>query len=141
VEVAVGGEGGRRQEGGEGNRWCASGGIIAGGGGGPIRGECGRVPEGVREQHPAWGTFRRGPFAEGVPCRFEFRIEPGFGGFPRFEFAGEGCLGDAVVGLRPFLDVEGGREESLERVIVPLGERLELVIVAFRALDRQAKEG
>ena len=61
-------------------------------------------------------------------------------GLPRSEDGRRRGLDHAIVGLDPLVEVERRRQDRMELVILLLRDRLELVIVAFRTLEREPQE-
>ena len=61
-------------------------------------------------------------------------------GLPLLKFTGKAGVNETVVRLDPLLGREGRDEDGLKTVVVSLSERLELVIVTLRALNRQAEQ-
>ena len=96
--------------------------------------------EGVHEKRLSSHSIRGDPFGKLLLETAQFGVEFFVRGLPCLQFAGEASLHDSILRLRPFVDVIGRIQECLERVIIPLRERLELVVVAFGALESQAQQ-
>ena len=96
--------------------------------------------EPIREQSPAARSIRRLPRLELALQFRELRIQLLLRRLPRFEFTGQVRVDDAVVWLRPLLDVERRIEHRLKRVVILLRDRLELVVMTLRALHRHTQQ-
>lgn len=96
--------------------------------------------EAIRKENLAGRAIRGKPSVELTPQLSLFGVEPLLVRLPRFEFAGQVGVNDAIVWLHPFLDVERRVKKRLERIVILLRDRLELVVMTLRALDRQAEQ-
>ena len=94
----------------------------------------------VREQDACHRSMLAHPASELDPQRGRTSLRFALLSLPRFNFARERGMCESLVRLEPFLHVEDRVQIGLQLIELALRDRLELVVVALRALNRQAQQ-